>query len=302
MSNTPIWLLNGTSKEVILKSVLKDINAMAHYNDIQNIIQSAVFATRVNYLTKVSIIVFLFLRSKSIPILIEDVLIYCNLNRIAFLSLLVKNKGIVSNSTVTMEYVLNVLDRIYSLFEPEITLTYDYIKEKVLVLFNSTYYHNKSPLTSILILSFYNDKKKLTEIVKEHYISITMYSVNKEITRISQIIKEKIKEKREVLSENVDNRKAEMCEDLENQELIDPDEDGCTDGVLTAYGILKQQQERENKIDRAISLYRSGLGTNNKYATDYEGLLIEGMVRKGYSKEMIMSLTHKGLEYYCRYK
>ncbi|KAI5164103.1 hypothetical protein NEAUS04_1944, partial [Nematocida ausubeli] len=27
-----------------------------------------------------------------------------------------------------------------------------------------------------------------------------------------------------------------------------------------------------------------------------------GMVRKGYSKEMIMSLTYKGLEYYSSYK
>ncbi|KAI5161581.1 hypothetical protein NEAUS03_1672 [Nematocida ausubeli] len=301
MTTTPLWLLNSAPKQIVLKSVLKDINGLVHYEDILSIIKTATFTTRLNYLTKVSIVVFLFLRSKSIPILIEDVLIYCNSNKMTFLSLLVKNKGIVPDSVVSESYVVNVLNRIYSSFRKHITLSYDYVKERVITLFSNKYYHNKSPLISVLILLFYDDKKKLVSIVKEHYVNITMYSVNKEITRISQIIKEKIAEKNCLASETINFDKmiqkpkeqdADRCESQENIDI---------NMAISRYNTIKQQ-EKEAKVDRAIQLYKEGLGTSNKYATDYEGLMIEGMVRKGYSKEMIMSLTYKGLEYYSSYK
>ncbi|KAI5192639.1 hypothetical protein NEMIN01_2127 [Nematocida minor] len=296
--STPIWLLNGSSKTVILKSILNDINGMSYYDDIFNIIASSTFATRINYLTKASMVVFLFLRSKSIPILIEDVLIYCNSNKMAFLSLLAKNKGLMPNSLVTREYVSNVLSRIYETFRAHIKLSYSSIHKKMMVLYHSNYYHNKSPLTSILILCFYDSIKKINVIVKEHYPTTTMYSIHKETARISKVLKEDPTDI--LLADEAANSTEENVENAKNSKnkhktlKINPRAETPTAEMI-------KRQEKESKVDRAILLYINGIGADENYATDYEGLLIEGMVKRGYSKEMIMSLTKKGLEYYNEY-
>lgn len=277
--SVPLWLLNTSSKTVILKSILTDINGMEYYNEIFQILSEFSFSSRINYNTKVALVIFLSLRSKSIPILIEDVMIYSNVNKMAFLSLLVKNKNLVSNPYPSIDYVVNVFNRIYETFKTRIKLSYASIKSKVELLYNTNYYLTKSPLTSILILCFYDSIDVINSIVKENYPTTTTYTINKEISRVSKILKE---EPTESLIENCSINKKKK-----NKEAIPTK-------------ILKKK-EKEKKIDRAIRLYRENSSTDN-HTTDYEGLLIEGMVKKGYTKEMIMNLTKKGMEYYNEYE
>ncbi|KAH9386995.1 uncharacterized protein NEMAJ01_1891 [Nematocida major] len=287
---TPAWLLNsGNPRGGILRTILSDINGMAYHEEISRLLNEAAFITRVNYATKVAMAVFLFLRSKAIPILIEDVLVYCGCNKMGFISLLAKNRGVVINSSVSVDYVMNVLNRVHSCFKSQIKQSYEGIREKVLILYGQNYYHNKSPLTSILILCFHNNKKKVNKIVKEHYSTITTYSINKEMLRISEVL-EGCEHEFENVSED---------EETENEDPFYVQKERKLKNELRK---KIREREKEAKIERAMNLYADKLGENTSYATDYEGLLIEGMVKQGYTKDTIMSLTYKGMEYYSPYK
>lgn len=291
MNTAPPWLRNRCSKTTILKSILSDINGMMYYEDISKIISGTTFATRVNYPTKASMTIFLFLRSKSVPVLIEDVLIYCNTNKLAFISLLAKNRGIIPDSGVSLDYVINVLDRIYTTFRHHITLEYDIIKEKVATVFNTNYYYSKSPLISIVVLCFYKNTKKIPSIVKDHYTTVTLYRINKEIAKILKILKkEPISSAESFVIAEPENKKA-------NNQLKE-----ISQNRRKCLSEMTKQLEKELKVDRAIQLYKDGVGESTSHCIDYEGLLIEGMVKQGYTKEMIMNLSYKGLEYYSPYK
>lgn len=254
------WWLREKEKRVV-QHILIEINKPEYQAEIEKIIQNTEFCTKISYEVKCVIVIFLHLQTKGFPIVIEDMIKYCTLNKISLLSAISKNRvALPYLKEHTEDYVRNVYRRVYeSLLRGE--MHPENAEEEVMHLHKMRYFYNRSPLIACVYLCMKNEP--INQIINAYQeilpdVNIRGSVIEKEIVRINQ-----------------------------------------AKGKITITKTMKESEKKYKKIEYALQMYKMPIKNIKVYANEYDTLLIEHLVKKNIPSHEIHNLTKKGMEYYA---
>ncbi|KAI5172742.1 hypothetical protein NEFER03_1774 [Nematocida sp. LUAm3] len=244
---------------MFLHNLLEELGAKEKLFEIERVLKKTEFLTKCNHLTKCLISSFLFLQNEGYPIVLEDILKYSEKGKFTFLSQIKRNRSAFPYSPeCSLLYVTNVSTRL----EQQLNiLKYSFKNplENINFLYKKGYFYSRSPFLPLLCLFLVSSSPKKIQAASMQIIP------NSRIT-ISSIEKE-------LLRISIETGQKQDKED-------------------------EKRNTRIKKIEKAVFLYKHPISSSSEYATDYDSLLIEEMVKNGHHPMQIYHLTRKGREYY----
>ncbi|KAI5187059.1 hypothetical protein NEHOM01_1898 [Nematocida homosporus] len=266
----PIWL-QSSRKDKDLHSILADLNALESYTAIQSIVQTIRFTSKVNYRLKCTMVIYLHLQQEGFPVVLEDMVKYSGVSKLALLSLINKNRDVLPYTLwPQLEYVLNLQRRVAKALEVAQIEVVD-CQEKIKLLYDRKYFYTHSPLLACVYLSLPACNQSVKTSTPAYVVAMCRMIVKQATTSLASVKKE-IARILEFLGE----------------------------GLVSTPDIYQHRRAaKDKKIAQAVALYQNPVQDPKPYATDYESLLIENLVKKDFAPATIANLTKSGMEYYA---
>ncbi|KAI5180484.1 hypothetical protein NEOKW01_0788 [Nematocida sp. AWRm80] len=249
-------------QRTVLKRILTELNAMEYHQEINTLVNSIVLIRKISYLKKCSLIVYMHLKNKGYPIVVEDMKKYSGLDKVSFLSLLHKNRShLPFTHTHSLSYILAVYNRVKDTFT-RLTIPQDNQNSIIRTLYNKDYFYNRSsPLITTVCICLYDRSPE--EILQGYSIissdtPITLLGIQKELNQLNTALNNTLQEDKYQL----------------------------------------KREEKRSKIEKAIKLYQEPFDPKKKYSRDYESILIENLIKNNIQPQAIYDMTRRGMEYY----
>lgn len=286
----PEWLRLNKNCQVI-KTILEDLGAMAYYRQIEPLPGKVVFLGKPSFLVRCVILIYLHLKKEEFPVVLEDMVKYCGVKKIPLLSIINRNKAVLPYlEEETLGYVLNVHNRVYAILK-HLEIRAQDRTEIVKLLYGKKYFYNKSPLLTCICvcLGRYQEETvlKISQTISQH-LNVSLQSIKKEKAKIVQTLKDAGAQKpgesaplSDTMAESIAQSITSLASDAPNRSVT-----------------ASQRMTKEEKIAKAVEMYLTPIKEITEYSTDYESIMIEGLIKNGLLPSTIHHLTIKGMEYF----